>query len=264
MISSLFNKTLYEPLYNGLIALIDIIPGGDVGIAVIILTVIVKLILFPLSKKSVYTQIKMRDLQKPMEEIKEKYKDNREKMGFAMLELYKENKVNPFSSILLIFIQIPVIFALYWVFLRAGLPNINTDILYSFIPEPSIINIDFLSFITITETKSWILALLAGLTQHFQARFSMPKPTPVKPGASPSLKEDMMRGMNIQIKWVLPIIVFFISYGLIAVVALYWTVSNLFAIGQELYIRENIKKPAEKSKKEKEDKDENETEDKKD
>lgn len=243
----LFNTVLFEPLYNALIGLIDIIPGGDVGFAVIALTIIVKLILFPLSKSAVRTQLKMRDLQKPLEDIKEKYKDNREAMGRAMLDLYRENKLNPFSGFLLILIQIPVILALYWVILKGGLPAINESILYSFIPAPTEINMEFLNIFHISEAKSIVLALLAAVSQHFQARFSFPKQEPKPKSEKPSFQEDLMRGMGVQVKWVLPIFVFFISYSLASVVALYWVVSNLFAIGQELYIRKTIRRPAEES-----------------
>lgn len=244
----LFNTTLFEPLYNALVFLIDIVPGADAGVAVVVLTIIVKLILFPLSKKAVHTQIKMRDLQGPLDELKEKFKNNKEEMGRAMLDLYKKHQINPFSGILLIFIQIPVILALYWVFLQGGLPEINQALLYSFVPSPDFVNMDFLGFLNIAESKGVILALLAAISQHFQARFSFPKQPKIKKGEKPSFKDDMMRGMGVQIKWVLPIVVFFISYGLISVIALYWTVSNLFAIGQELYIREKIKKPLEEEK----------------
>lgn len=254
----LFNTLLSEPLYNALVFLIDIIPGGDVGFAVIILTIFVKLILFPLSKKAVRTQIKMRELQEPLDNIKEKYKNNKEEMGRAMLDIYKKNKINPFSGIVLILIQIPVILALYWVFLRGGLPVINLERLYSFVPAPEIVNMHFLGFLNIAESKGVVLALLAAVTQHFQARFSFPKQDKKKEeekykkdkniSNKPSFKDDLMKGMGVQVKWVLPIVVFFISYGLISVIALYWSVSNMFAIGQELYIREKIKKPAEKEK----------------
>ena len=232
----LFNNLLFEPLYNALIFLIDVIPGADAGIAVVALTLIVKLILFPLSKQAVHTQIKMRELQGPLDEIKKKHKNNREEMGRAMLALYKEHKLNPFSGFALILIQIPVILALYWVFLRGGIPEINSEILYSFVSTPEDVSMKFLGFLDIAESKNIILALLAAVTQHFQARFSFPKQPEKKSGEKPSFQDDMMRGMGVQIKWVLPIVVFFISYSLIAVVALYWAVSNLFAIGQELYI----------------------------
>ena len=145
----LFNTLLFEPLYNALVFLIGIVPGADVGIAVILLTIFVKLILFPLSKKAVHTQIKMKVLQKPLEELKEKYKDNREELAKKMIALYQEHKLNPLSSIALIFIQLPVIFALYWVFLRGGLPEINQDLLYSFVQVPEMINMNFLGLINV-------------------------------------------------------------------------------------------------------------------
>jgi YidC/Oxa1 family membrane protein insertase len=240
----LFNTFLHDPLYNALVFLIDIIPGADVGLAVIILTIIVKLVLFPLSKKAVYTQMKMKELKDPLDELKEKYKDskNKEEMGVEMLKLYRENNVNPFSSVLLLFIQLPVIWALYWIFLKGGLPNINPDTLYTFVPYPENVNTIFLGLINISETKVWILALITALSQHFQARFSLPKEEKLKDGEKISFQKDFARGVGIQMKWVLPIVVFFISYRFIAVVSLYWTVSNLFAIGQELYMRKKIRK----------------------
>lgn len=240
----LFNDVLFIPLYNLLVFLIDILPGGSVGFAVIILTLVVKFILFPLSKSAVRTSIKTKEIQGELEELKLKYKDNREELGRAMLELYKKHNINPLSGILLLFIQIPVILALYWVIYKGGLPSINMDILYSFVPAPENVNMDFLGIFHIAESKSVILALLASVTQHFQARLSFPKQTePTTPSETPNFQADLMRGMQIQVKWILPIFIFFISYSLISVVALYWTISNLFAIGQEIYIRETIKKP---------------------
>lgn len=242
----LFNDLFFIPLYNALIFFVDIIPGGDVGFAVIILTLIVKFLLFPLSKSAVRTSIKSREIQGELEELKEKYKDKREELGRAMLELYKKHEINPFSGIALIFIQLPVILALYWVIYKGGLPAINTDILYSFIPAPQSVDMTFLGVFHIAESKSLVLALLAAVTQHIQARLSFPKQDKQEKPVSdkPNFQADLMKGMQIQIKWVLPIMVFGISYGLIAVVALYWTISNLFAIGQEIYIRETIRKPA--------------------
>lgn len=244
----LFNELFFIPLYNTLVFFIDIIPGGDVGFAVIALTLLVKLVLFPLSKSAVRTTIKSREIQGELNDLKEKHKDNREELGRAMLDLYKKHKINPFSSIALIFIQLPVVLALYWVIYKGGLPVINTDILYSFIPSPTNVDMTFLGIFHIAESKSVILAILAAVTQHIQARLSFPKNfmEDKEKSDKPSFQADLMKGMQIQIKWVLPIFVFFVSFSLISVVALYWTVSNIFGIFQEIYIRETIKKPAEK------------------
>lgn len=244
----LFNDLLFVPLYNTLVFFIDIIPGGDVGFAVIALTLLVKFVLFPLSKSAVRTTIKSREIQGELESLKEKYKDNREELGRAMLELYRKHQINPFSGIALIFIQLPVILALYWVIYKGGLPVINLDLLYSFISAPENVDMTFLGVFHIAEAKSVTLALLAAITQHIQARLSFPKQTEEQKTEGPSFQADLMKGMQIQIKWVLPVFVFFTSYFLISVVALYWTVSNIFGIGQEIYIRETIKKPAEKNR----------------
>lgn len=244
--SHLFNLFFYEPLYNGLVFLIGIMPWADVGIVVILFTCIVKLILFPLSKKSVLTQIRMKEIQPELDLIKEKYKENKQEQALKVMALYKEKKVNPFSGILLIFIQIPIIFALYFVFLKGGLPEINTELLYSFIKIPKSIDISFLGLMDITQ-KSYAMAFFAALTQFFQVKFAMPQIRKTDNISKPnSFKDDLAKSMSIQMKYILPVIIFFISRGLPAVVALYWTTSNLFAIGQELYLRRTHKISKEK------------------
>ncbi len=239
--SYLFNLFFYKPLYNGLIFLIGVLPWVDIGIVVILFTCLVKLILFPLSKKSVLTQIRIKEIQPELDAIKEKYKDNKQEQALKVMALYKEKKVNPFSGILLIFIQIPIIFALYYVFLKGGLPKINTDLLYSFIKIPKSIDVSFLGLLDITQ-KSYLMAFFAALTQFFQVKFATPQVK--KSGTSPSansFKDDLAKSMSVQMKYILPVVIFFIAKGLPSVVALYWTTSNLFTIGQELYLRRSRK-----------------------
>ena len=238
MIKGFFNTVLYEPLYNGLVFLIDIVPFADVGIAVVILTLAVKLVLFPLSIKMVKTQIAVRTLEPEIAKIKEKHKGNSQEQARQMMALYKERGVNPFSGILLLFVQIPIIFALYFVFFR-GLPIINVDILYSFIPVPTEVNMHFLGLIDMS-MKSVILAAMAGATQYFQMKFALPKMEARKD--NPSFKEDLSRSFQMQMRYILPIVVLVIAYVISSAVALYWTTSNLFQIGQEVYVRRNIKK----------------------
>lgn len=241
--SYLFNTILYNPIYNLLVYLIDIIPGGDVGLAVIFLTIIVKLVLFPVSFGAVKTQMKMKLIEPELKEIQSKYKEKKEELAMKTFEIYKKNKINPFSSIIILFIQIPVIFALYFAIWK-GLPVIKTDVLYSFIPNPEQISMNFLGLIDVSQSKVFILALIAGVSQFFQAKLAMPnfKKPETKTGSKEiSFKDEMMKGMHVQIRYVLPVITFFISYSLISVIAIYWTVSNIFAIGQEYYIRKRVK-----------------------
>lgn len=238
MISDIFHTTVYVPLYNALIALLDIGPWVDMGIAVIVLTLIVKTAMYPLSLKAARTQRVMKDLEEQMKEIREKYKDNREEQGRKLLEMYRENNVNPFSSFLVLFIQLPVILGLYFVFLKGGLPAIDPTLLYSFVPEPGdVVSMHFLGLVDLT-AKNIPLAILAGITQHFQARFALPELAPKKDNAT--FQEDFARSLQIQMKYVLPFVIMFVAYVASAAVALYWITSNIFAIGQEIHVKKRV------------------------
>lgn len=240
-----FHLTIYTPLYNALVFLIGTLPNADVGVAVIVLTVLVKLILFPLSQKAVRAQAKMKDMEKPLAKIKEQYKDNKEELARQTMSLYKKYQVNPFLGFVLILVQIPIIFSLYYVFFKGGLPIIDQSLLYNFIKSPDFVNMHFLGFMDISKNQ-WTLALLAAITQFFQAKFSFPKETNDKPKTDKSsFMDDMARNMRVQVKYVLPVMVFFFAWNILGAVALYWAVSNIFAIGQELYIRHRIKKDKE-------------------
>lgn len=239
MISSIFHVIVYNPLYNGLIFLIDKLPYGDIGFAVILFTCIVKLILFPLSKSSVKTQIKMRQLQPELNKLQEQYKDNKEMQARKMMEFYKENDLNPFAGIFTMLIQLPIILALAFIFYRGGLPNVNADLLYSFVHVPDMVNTFFLGLIDISK-RSIVLGILAGISQFFSVRLSVPPHTPSSD--TPNFKDDLAKSMNMQMRYVMPAFVFFISLGVSGAVALYWITSNLFTIGQELYFRRTLKK----------------------
>ncbi len=232
-----FYTFIYNPLYNALIGILDIGGWVDLGIAVIILTIIVKLVLFPLSIKAIRTQQLMRELEEPIKEIREKYKDNREEQGRKMLELYREKGVNPFSSFLTLLLQLPIIFGLYFVFFKGGFPEVNADLLYSFVPIPDTVPMMFLGIIDMA-SKSIPLALIAGLTQLIQARFSLPAPKPRS--ENPTMQEDFMRSMQIQMRYTLPVLVGVIAYVASAAVAMYLITSNIFAIGQEIYVRKKL------------------------
>lgn len=242
MISNIYNTVIYKPLYNGLIFLMDLLPWIDAGVAIIILTIIVKLILFPLSKKAVVTQLKMKRVEPELNALKEKHKDDRQELARQTMALYKKEGLNPFLGIFLLFIQLPVIFALYKVFLSSGLPSVNTGLLYGFVAVPAAINIQFLGFFDIVG-KSLILALIAGITTYIQIRLSMPI-APKKTTSTPSkasFKEDLARSMNIQMRYIFPVLAFFISWSISGAIALYWITSNLFTIGQELVLRRTVK-----------------------
>lgn len=242
MIKSIFSTLVYEPIYNALVLLLDVLPWADLGVVIIILTLIIKLILSPLSIKAVKTQMAVKEIEPEVKKIREKYKEDRETQAMKMMELYREKGVKPFSGILVLLLQIPIILGLYWVILRGGFPSIDPSILYSFIPNPGSENINmvFLGLMTVT-SGSIILALLTGATQFFQMHLALPKDSE-DDKSDTSLKAGMMRNMKTQMRYVFPVFVAFFAYQLTAAIALYWTTSNLFHIGQEIYVRKFVRK----------------------
>lgn len=233
--SFLYHTFFFDPLYNILILLFNLFPWADAGIIVILLTVLVRLIMFPLSRKAVLTQVKMAEIGPDLARIKEQYKDKAEEQAKLTLALYREKGVNPFSGILVVIIQIPIIFALYQIFLH--LPEVNSVLLYSFVTVPGHINTIFLGLLDIT-AKNITIALLAAISTFFQFRVSMKGQTQPKGN---SFGDNLTRSMQTQMKYFFPVIVFFISYKISGVIALYWFTTNLFSIAQELFVRKHIK-----------------------
>ncbi|MDP1625370.1 MAG: YidC/Oxa1 family membrane protein insertase [bacterium] len=236
---SLYNTYIYEPLYNGLILLIDYLPFLDAGIIIIIFTIIVRIIIFPLSKKAARTQVVMKALEPELNALKERHKDDKQGQAVAIMGFYKKNGINPFSSIFLLIIQLPIIFALYKIFYSTGLSAVNGEILYSFVAMPAQINTAFLGLFDVTQ-KSVVLAVIAAASQFLQIHFSMPKP-PAKTGKG-GFQEDFARSMHMQMKYVFPIFILFIGYHAAGALAIYWTTSNIFMIAQEIYVRRELAK----------------------
>jgi len=239
--SYIWHTFFFDPVYNLLVFFIDIFPHGDVGLAIIAAVVVVKIILFPLSIKAIKTQRIMKEIDPKLREIKEKYKDDREAQARAMMEVYREAGMNPLASIVVMFIQIPFIIALYLAIVRGGgvvLPEINTDILYTFVKVPTEVSMLFLGNMDVA-ARSLPLALLAGITQYFATKASLPAMAPRKEGETPTFKEDFARNMQLQMRYVLPVIIFIVAYSFSATIALYLFVSNLVILAQEVIVRKH-------------------------
>jgi YidC/Oxa1 family membrane protein insertase len=235
MISSLFHALVYDPLYNGLVFLVDIIPGHDMGLAVIALTILVRIIIYPLSQRAIKTQMAMKKIAPDVEKLKEKHKDNREEQSRAIFALYRERDVHPFASFGLILIQFPILIALYWVFYGGGFPEIDLSLLYSFIPVPTDINMHFLGLIDMA-APSIIIAILAGVTQLVYTRLSMGPRQATAATQTPveaTFSSEMAKSFDIQMRYVLPITIGVVGYFVASAATLYWATSNLFMIGQE-------------------------------
>jgi YidC/Oxa1 family membrane protein insertase len=234
-----YHEFIFRPLYNGLVGLMDLIPWIDVGIAVVIFTVIVRLIIFPLSKQALITQVKMKEVEPEANKIKADYAKDKQAQGLKVMELYKSKGIHPFSGVILLIIQLPILLALISVFYKI-IPTIDASLLYSFIhvplAKPSLLGLDL--------TKpSLILSLVTAVIQFFQMHYSLASR---QQRATPkSSTPNMANAMNTQMKFLLPIIAFASTYWIIpvkfpqaaAIIAIYWSVSSLFTLGQELYIR---------------------------
>ena len=230
--SAFFHTTLYVPIYNLLIFLTDIVPGHDIGVAVIIATLIVRIIIMPLSFAALRTARAAKAIEPELKVIKEKYKDDKEAQAKEMFALYKAYGINPFAGFLTLLIQLPIVITLYWVFNNKTLLAVDPSLLYSFVGVPEISHY-FLGIVLVTGS-SLILALLAGGTQLIQAWYAIPVPAKTENGGA---SEDFGRAMALQMRIILPIIVTAAAYYTSVAIALYFITSNLVSIVQEFFVR---------------------------
>lgn len=240
MISYLFNEVFYKPLFNGLVFLYGVVPYHDMGVSIIILTVAIRLILWPLTGKGVKSQKILAALQPKIEEVKEKYKGNKEAQAKALMALYSENKINPLSGIIPILVQIPIIIALWQVFLNST--NFDLNSIYWFIQKPEEVQTFFFGFFDLTK-RSVLLALVAGALQYLQTKMIMPTFAP-QSGATagkPSGGSDFGRIMSKQMLYLGPVISVVIFWRLPAALPLYWIVFTLMTIIQQSFIKNNGK-----------------------
>lgn len=232
-----FNTILYQPLFNALVFLYQYLPGRDFGIAVIVLTIIIRIVLFPLMAKSIKSQKVLSELQPKIKEVQQKYKDDKEKQTKEMMALYKKEKINPFGGCLPLLIQLPILIALFRVFWR-GLQPEAMVYLYSFVPNPGIINPYFLGIIDLAQ-PNLVLAFVAGITQFFQSKMLFPKKkkSEKKEGQMGQFSEIMQK----QMLYFFPIITVFILWRLPSAIGIYWIVTALFSIFQQKLILKSTK-----------------------
>lgn len=234
MFSAFFHSVIYLPIYNALALFVSWMPSGDVGLAIILITVVVKVILFPLAVKASHTQVVMRSLEPQMRELRERHKDNAQELALKTMALYREFKVNPFASFFIILIQLPVIFGLYWVIWADSSSGVfDTALLYSWVTQPQVSSFTFLNLIPLGE-GSVLLALLVAVTQYYLSQLMMPK-APEKTGKS--FQDDLATSMHLQMRYVFPLLLGVISYVATAAIALYFLTSNIFGIMQEFAAR---------------------------
>jgi YidC/Oxa1 family membrane protein insertase len=234
MIKDFFRIILYQPLFNLLVFFAWLVPGHSIGWAIILLTFLVKLILWIPSRKSIEAPLQMREHQPEIKKIQERYKDDRTAQSQALMAFYKEKGINPLSGCLPLLIQLPVIFVLYRVFID-GLNSLRPELIYSFTPHLDSINALFFG-IDLTKPDRFVLPLVAAILQYFQARH-LQKLNP--PTASNS--NDPAAIMAKQSQYLFPIMTYFIAFTLPAGLALYWSANALFSVFQQVVVAKSFK-----------------------
>lgn len=233
MISFIFQELLYRPLFNSLVFLYQTVSFYDFGIAIIILTVLIRLLLYPLAQKSIQSQKEMSAVQGDIKKIQEQYKNNKEEQTKRIMALYKEKKINPFSGCLPLLIQLPLLIALYRVFL-AGFKDQNLQsLLYSFVPNPGAINHIFLGLIDISKNKNLILALLASALQFYQSKMMMDQQKKSQLLPAKQSTPDFSTTLSRQMTYMMPVMTAYFAYSFPAGLALYWVVTTAFSIVQQ-------------------------------
>lgn len=230
-LGNIFNLILYQPLFNALVLLYTFLPGHDFGIAVILLTIFIRLLIYPLTLGAIKSQKAISELQPKIQEIQKEYKADQEKQAKELMLLYQKEKINPLSSLFFLFIQLPILIALFKVF-GGGFKSEAMIHLYDFVPNPVSINASFLGIINLGQ-PNFILTFLAGIFQFFQTKM-MPQP---KLDAS---KQDEISRISERVQqqflYILPIFTILILWRLPSVISLYWIVTTLFSIGQQYLV----------------------------
>src|SRR3989344_5798344 len=240
--AQLFHLIFYQPILDLLVFFYNIIPGNDIGVAIVVLTALIRLLSYPLNQQSIKSQKALRDLQPKIDELKRKYADNKQEQGRAMMELYKTEKVNPFSSCLPLLIQFPFLIAVYYVF-RDGLAGPESlDMVYEFMSRPEVISPITLGRFDLSKVSP-TLAVLAGAAQYWQAKMMVTKrPPKIVQNKEGSKDEDMMAIMNKQMVYFMPAITVFIGLSFPAGLTLYWLITTIFTGLQQMYLFKKSRK----------------------
>ncbi|MFA6895947.1 MAG: YidC/Oxa1 family membrane protein insertase [Candidatus Paceibacterota bacterium] len=244
-----------------MVLIYNYLPIKDLGLTIIILTIIIRLLLLPLSYKAARTQREITKIQPRLKEIQKQYKDNREEQAKLLMALYKEHKINPLSGIIPILIQLPILFALYrsFMMLIKGTAAIGSSLgalvattttstiavistttpaiaslLYSFVVDPGTINPTFLGLVDLSQ-RNIPLAIITGLLQFALSKMIAGGAQKTKSGDKKSPSIGNMMGT--QMTYILPAMTVLFALQLPAGLPLYWATTTLFSLGEQFWIK---------------------------
>lgn len=243
----------------------SIVPGGDIGVTIILFTVLVRFLMYPLVRRQLHQTKMMRKLQPELAKIKKETKGNRQLESMRMMELYKKHGVSPFRSIGILLIQLPIFIGLFYAvrILTVSRDQIATymynplesiEPIKQLIENPDSINHMMLGLIDLSkhaisdtgiDIALLVLALLSAVTQYYMSKQTLP--TVSKKRTFKQIMNDAAEGkqpdqseMNAMMAQnmakFMPVMMFFIMLNLPGALALYYTVSNLVAVAQQAYL----------------------------
>jgi len=261
---NIFDLIVVQPIFNLLLGIYSLIPGRDFGVALVIFTIVVRLLMWPLIKKQLHQVKAMQKLQPELVKIKKAAKGDKRVESMQMMELYKKHDVSPFRSIGILFIQLPIFIALYTViqFFTIHRDKIDTftygfmkgfEPIKAIVTNPDNFNNQMLGFLDLTNvafTSSpfnvnivlFILAIVSAFTQYIMSKQTTPQQTNKKKlrdimAEAADGKQADQTEMNAivmgKMTKFLPVMMFFIMVSLPGAIALYYTVSNIVAVLQQ-------------------------------
>lgn len=247
---SLFRAIVSRPLFNILVFLTEVLPGNFYGVSIIILTLLVRLLLFIPNQKAMKSQRELQKLQPKLLEIKEKLKGNQQAIAMKTMELYKTHQINPLGGLLPILLQMPFLLGIFYL-LQDGISPHLRHLLYSFYA-----NADFaignVSFLGLNLGESYaqngmgqiVLAVIVAGAQFFAVRLSMArsKNQDIKPKKADDPMAAMQNAGKVMM-WVMPGLVAVFSISLPAGIGIYWCVSTIFGIGQQSFVNKKLDEP---------------------
>lgn len=273
MFTQIFDALIFRPIFNLLFGIYSLIPGRDLGVAIIIFTIIIRLLLWPLVKKQLHQVKAMQKLQPELAKIKAACKGNKQMESVQMMELYKKHDVNPFGSIGVLIIQLPIFITLYQVInifiMQSSKDTIGkfviemnkaiygflkgTDFFKDLIANPEHFNPNFLGFLDITKNGAStpftinnilliLLAVGAAVTQYYMSKQTMPQQQSKKKlrdllaesaDGKSADQTEMNAVMMSKMTKFMPIMMLLIMYRLPGALALYYTASNVVAVIQQ-------------------------------
>lgn len=239
--AAFWNVVFYQPLFNILVLVYSTV--GDMGIAIIILTILLKFAFYPLAQKALQSQRALQQLQPQVQELQQRLKGSKDQLARELMQLYQKERVSPWSSCAPMLVQFPFLIALYQIFRTAIKGDTSLHLLYPFVHNPG--SLSDLSFgFWHLATASWPLAVITGLAQYWQSKMLITTQPPTKaPGAK---DESMTATMNKQMLYMMPALTVILGVTLPSGLILYWLVSILFTIGQQyLAFRNHDTKPRE-------------------